>query len=466
MINALFFDNFAKRKNSTKQPNDNDGIPMQICLKGECSLVNPSFFISGDTKWTYIKVWDMYYFIDRIAYDINGAQYINCSLDVLASWKSEILMTSAFVKYSSTDYDVNIGDDRVPQKVTKTWDYSVTGSVFSTSGCYILATANENFGLVHYALTEEQLNLLMKELTGDSPFNWDKIKEVFSDVMGAIISVRYVPLSISSLDTDTTELQIGNWDGFQGGDVEMLNRTLYDTNFTLPIKWVYNDFRRSSTFTRFYLALPYVGCVPIAAENLIGGDNVIVRLVTDLATGTLAYSIYSTVSQYANSNLLATYSCSFGKQIPVAHDQVNIMGAVNGAVGMTGSATAMAVNGIENPLSYGGYGIAPMAMGTFVAAAVKTAVALNTHDFQVIGGYGGVSFEYLFQEIWLITVANDSKIEPSSLTTLYGRPCMKVRLLSGLTGYVETVGFAIDIRAVSEIRDLINSAMDRGIYIE
>lgn len=464
-MEVIVFDNFAKRKNSTKVPIDSEGTILTVVLKDTCDLVHPSFFISGTNNWCYMKAWDMYYFIDKVSYDINGAQYISCTLDVLATWKSEIENTSAFVKYSSTDYDVNIVDDRVPTKATRSWDYSKKSTLFNTSGCYILSTANQAFGLCHYALSASTVNQLMKKLCDpDGTFVWDKIIEVFSDAMGSIISLRYVPIPASSLDGEDASLDLGDWSesGLTG---KLLNRTLYDDNISVDIPWIYSDFRRTSTYTRFYVGLPYIGCVPINAENLIGSSSIMVRLVLDVATGTISYAIYGS-AQYTNSHLICTCTGNFGKQIPVAHDQINIMGAVNSAVGIAGGAAATAMNGIEAPLSYGGYGIAPVAVGTMVGSAVKGIIALNTHDFQTIGGYAGASFEYLFYEIWLITVAIDSRIEPSDLATLYGRPCMKVRKIEGLSGYVETVGFNIDIRSTTDVKDLINSYMNGGVYLE
>ena len=99
-------------------------------------------------------------------------------------------------------------------------------------------------------------------------------------------------------------------------------------------------------------------------------------------------------------------------------------------------------------------------------AIIKSIVSANEKDFTIVGSYGGGWSEVLLSNYELVTFVKESQTDPSTLTELYGRPCMKVRQIQGLTGYVQTIGFAIDIPAVSEIRDLINSAMDKGVYIE
>ena len=465
-MEILVFTGFEKRKNSTKRPDDSTGITKNVTLKDKCSLTKPSFFFSDTVPYGYIKAWGNYYFVDSINYDINGAQYMNCSIDVLATWKDEIANTTAYILFSSSDYDVNIRDSRIPQKVTRTWDYKKSQPMLTTgyeNGTVILTTANDSFGVCNYALTMDKFKGITRRFIADTAFDFSKITEIFSDAMGSIISVKYIPIDISKFGNDTAQVYLGDWDAEEDG---ILTNGMYADDIDLDIPWTYNDFRRSSDYTRFTLALPYVGCLELRPENLVGATKIKVHYVVSAATGTILYSVYCNSTSYINAQLLLTVSGSFGRTIPMAHDQVDIIGAINGAIGFAGSTAAIAAQGIESPLSYGGYGIAPYAFGGAVASAAKSVMSINTHDFVTIGGYGGAPAEFLLYEVWLISTTVDCKIEPSELTELYGRPCNKVRKIDGLTGYVETLGFDISIESTSEIKELINSNMNSGVYLE
>ena len=92
--------------------------------------------------------------------------------------------------------------------------------------------------------------------------------------------------------------------------------------------------------------------------------------------------------------------------------------------------------------------------------------ATYERDVSNTGTCDGSCAELLSTEILLTVKEYASRIEPSNLNQLAGRPCNKVRSLTGLSGYVQTAGFSVDVSALSSIRDEINNLMDNGVYIE
>lgn len=466
-MEILVFTDFEKRKNSTKRPNDEDGVVKNVTLKDTCSLVNPSFFFGDTLAITYIKAWGYYYFVDRVAFDINGAQYMNCSMDVLASFKEKILDTKAYVLYSSSDYSVNIIDNRISQTINKRKEINVEETMFVSNpdaGCICLTVSAFDYGTHTVIMTKERFKDLQKALINEQDRNiLEDLVMFFGDAVGGTISAREIPIPYSAFDAVERVVSLGTWNSEILG--KHVDAYLYE-RVDIEIPWLYNDFRRCSNFTNFVLTLPFVGNVELAPENLIGHSELRIEISTSAATGVVIYGVWTDSGVGEVNKLIGTYSGNFGRQIPIGTDQINAVGFLGG---MTTAGAGMITGMTKNlgiPLGLGGLGGGMLSMATVLAGIATATIAANKQDFTTIGGFDGGYGERITASIYLQTQVNESRIEPSEITDLYGRPCMKERKITGLTGYVETLGFDIELNSISEIKDLINSAMDKGVYIE
>ena len=113
------FYKFSKRKNSTAVPSGS-GLEVELTLKNGTSILQPTFLLSADiAEYNYCHFNGRYYWINDITSVRNGLWEVQCRVDVLASWKSEIMETSAFVQYSTSDNDQNITDSRNAVKIDK-----------------------------------------------------------------------------------------------------------------------------------------------------------------------------------------------------------------------------------------------------------------------------------------------------------------------------------------------------------
>ena len=114
MILKLY--NFSKKANSTKVPAANTATELNVTLKENVSLYSPSFILSTEpNQFNYCQLDDKYYYINDYVYVGRNTFIINCTLDVLASYKADILNTKAFVLYSSINFDSSIPDHRLSQ---------------------------------------------------------------------------------------------------------------------------------------------------------------------------------------------------------------------------------------------------------------------------------------------------------------------------------------------------------------
>ena len=437
--------NLSKRKNSTKRPVDTYGVAKSVTLKGECSYLNPSFFLGDITGYTYLKAWGNYYFIDRVAYDINGAQYINCSIDVLATWKEQIMATSAFVVYSSSDYSSLLKDDRVGMltDVDIIVDNSVS-SIFQTTPCYILSVVGEDGincllpidpNVIPATLYQKQVTDLVSALC----IQW-------SDAQACMLELKEVPLDLGA-DYSLDPAHIGKIDiGSRNAISQYFNSNLYEDDESIAIPSTYSDFRLF-TFVSAHLYLPFIGVVEIDLEAFYpkptSSGLIKIHTAANPLTGSVVYTLKNGYDE-----VIHMFSGSFGRTLPInASRPSDIVGAITHIISAASNiAAGKPEKGIPN-----------------IVNSMSDSVRFRGSK---IGNFSGSFAEFAGTNFVLGIEKHNSRIDPSNLTDLVGRPCAKVVQIGTLTGYVETSGFSIDISAISEVKDMINQAMDKGIYLE
>ena len=88
-------------------------------LRSECSIINPVLDIQADFiqgNYIYINDFKRYYFIDEIISLKNGYWEVHCSVDVLMSYKNNILQLKGVVSRSSNKFNSYLLD---PSRLTQ-----------------------------------------------------------------------------------------------------------------------------------------------------------------------------------------------------------------------------------------------------------------------------------------------------------------------------------------------------------
>ena len=454
-MEVTLYTGFTKRRNSTKQPSG--GTTKDLKLKDRCSILHPSFFIADVTGYTYLKAWNNYYFIDNVAFDINGAQYIDCSYDVLATWKAQILATSAFVRYSSSSYNPLIKDTRILPLVDLNKAITIVQSgVFTVTSIdqsmVVLGGVSQQEGIVAYITDKEYLDAMIYVLfqdVGSDPDLLSSLAQQFGSVNSSLIFCKRYPININATQhTELRDIYLGSYQ-VPGAVASILTNAHISESVSLEIPWHYDDFRRAEPYESMDLTLPFVGKVALAIDDFLDTDYVNVRMDGNLMTGSVTYTVRNELSA------VCVVNATFGNDLPIATDQIPNAGNI--LQGLVGGSASLGASIAENNFTTG--------LGS-IAAIASSAFHMAQTSVTVIGGYSGNYGEYANTNYRLEFRYRDTQTEPSNLTQLAGRPCMKVVPLSTLTGYVETVGFSIEVEAVSEVRDMINQLMDSGVYIE
>lgn len=122
MIQVTFY-NFAKKPNSTKQP-DVNGTTANCELIEDTSIINPKIRWHEpatpavnvyDFNYCYIQIFGRYYFVTDIKYEL-GTWLISLSVDVLATARDIIGPSTQYVLRSAYEFDGDVLDTAYPTK--------------------------------------------------------------------------------------------------------------------------------------------------------------------------------------------------------------------------------------------------------------------------------------------------------------------------------------------------------------
>ena len=455
----VFYD-FNKRRRSTKRPSNSAGTSIAVTLKHDTSIVNPTFTFRGTLTakydYVYVGAWDMYYFVEDIVSTANNLYELICKPDPLAILRDVIFNTNAFVVKSTSHYSAMLNDERVSQLEGRIRTARGHVSPFVTNpynGTFLLATASMDNGISIIACNATQFYGIVGGLIAGGATTWESLQKLFGGAMGGLIGCRYCPIDISYWQGTNHPVLIGNYDTGTTAEFLELAQAHFTDEVELDIPWIYDDFRRNSNYTRVYLELPFIGVVDISSESLYNRSKITLKVEADGYTGVINYGVY-TVTDSAQEIMLTTYGGTFGRQVPIANGQVDTQGFFN-AMLSAGENLAGAVL-FKSPAK-----LAQVALDT-----VDATVSANKKDFTVVGGFGGGYGEQLTTTYRIIVTAVDSRIEPSELQTLYGRPCNKVLRIGDLTGYVQTAGVALDCGGFSEVKEEAETLLNGGVYLE
>ena len=455
-VTATFY-NFSKRKNSTKVI-DVDGTDFEVNLKGTTSLLRPVFLLSADSfNYNYCNFNGRYYWINDIRSIRNGVWSVECSVDVLASWKNEILNSKGFVKYSSSDTNQNIKDGRnvVTSNVERTASY-LNMQMFDINGSYILATLsgpaseaiNNSFSVL-YGMEAGSLGALAQEF--NSPDALTAIRQYFDNPTETIVFCRWLPRNLIGGPTRIIPVKFGDYESSVTGTLIEDNYATEIGDITIP--WQKSDFRNYEPYSSAILYLPGVGNVSIPLSSLAGLDVLSIQCVMDYVTNQIHYQ----VTDGTGANIIGTYSGSVGVDIPISAIQSgNVGGILAGIGGIAGGIGAVATGGMS-------LGAAAAIGGGLYAAGVSSL----SQNIRATGSFsGGYNVKAGGTTIHLEIFRSQSVQEPNEYVDTIGNPCMKIRNISGLSGYCQTEDFQVSGTMTEQEKEQINSAMNGGVYIE
>lgn len=459
---------FAKRHNSTLLPLSG-GTDLEVVLKSATSQRSPVIELQSQASpqgWNYCHLMDFgrFYYVTDWTYD-RGVWSASLSVDVLASWKTEILATTAQVLFSSSDVNLQALDTRIATLAT--YDRQVEAAVFEglTGGANLLPkgyfaltglsdTSNWATGAATtWFLTYQQMQVFARELVEADA--WESLKQFFTSPMDGVIDCYYLPIDVTSyvdLSTDMA-ITIGDYTFAATGKAALAtNLPVKSKSVTLEIPWGYDDFRRLPPYSEVSLFVPYCGAKSIDPALISDVEAILIDYSVDVSTGAVQ------AIAYVKQEVLDEFSGNMKISLPLAQTQSrvdSIVGAIGGGI--------TAISGFSSGnVALGATGVLSAVQSIAVPATQKLCGGMQGSILGAILGNNVTRW----QQFRLAVTSRDCTDTPENMKPVLGNACMKVRSLTGLSGYCQTAGASVSAAATDEELTTINAMLDAGIYIE
>ena len=490
MIAEFWDEQFKKKKNSTKIP-DFDGVKKEVVIKGnfgfenqfqstKCSTIAPSFFVTGAVGYGYCKVWNNYYWITNVSFDIDGAEYITCQIDVLASWRSFIQDSQFFVDRcaDSSYYNTDIFDEALSIEDGAEVSSTATTTIWSdTSGSYLVSVlGRSSSGLNTYVFSGPPPASIFSPLFDvgtDGTAAFDSITDVadailtflkwfIMDPSKYIVAVKKSPISASWYLGGSQSIYIGWWPS--GVSAQKIPDSVYGPQ-TITLNKpssIYSDFRRTDArCSSYWIYFPGVGTVDLSPDII--ELTLSVKYSLDYVSGSIHYELL------ASGALVGSYDGCIYSDTGYGGSSVN-----SGAIAQTAGGIGAATSGMakkdwvthDNGISFSEETVKegnPMMVVGGVVAAIHGAGEAMKAQASLASPMGGCASVRANPNIVIGCVQKHTAEFP---TTDYGRPCCKNLRLGDLSGFVRCANASIEIAASEGIRDEINKFLNTGFFME
>ena len=464
----------SKKRNSTYVPTvEQLPLELSVALKDGCSDYNPVFLLRLEANvfpYNYVQ-WDTwYYWIDDVVRMANQLFEVHCTQDVLATYKANILATTAFVAYSSVSGGTWLPDKRIPVKSDCIVSRSTANlGIWRQDGAYILTVIGKK-GAVSYSVTLTDLRNLISSVQDDLNDVYDNVMDILED--SSISSDAVARLQTELLGNDFANapscirsciwipfepegtyfqeyVSLGNFETNISGFV--VNGEPRSGSVTVNIPWHYSDWRRAYC-EDIYLYLPLVGMVSLSSDSLTNASSITIYYSYTVTDGKISYQVVS------GGEIIGAYGGSCAADYPIG---------INQKAGANEVLNAL-MEGAGKTVSNLTLGSAPsVASGVnAVITGIKTAEVALSHHPSCVGGVGGGAGSGLPRDIVCYTVAHSTACEPAEMATVMGVPTQKPISLASCTGYCQCVNAHVAVPASSDAINAIDFFINSGFYIE
>ena len=470
MAHKIKLGSFAKRENSTAQPDTTSWAEYDVTLKNGADLANPTLELS--MPWYEAFNYNYAYFMNRYYY-IVGKNLIrenlcvfDLKIDVLATWKTQIGNSNLYVLRSASASNGNIRDNIYPIKANATFSHNVQaanivdGHETSLPGDYDSGVIVLNVSGTRTAGTSTLLQLLpsafinlIKALYRDiDGFQLSdmvaKVVQKFGGNPQALInSAMWFPFPFDVVNVE--QVYIGSWAATDSSGTAILGgvvldpvMTLPDVTFTIqkhPKAVIRGDYLNLKPYAQYTLGLPGCGVIDLDNVKLQGQSTITIRRVMDAFSGQMLEKVTT-----PNNQVLAYMK----GQIGISLDIQGTNNAESLVTGITSTISSLAV-GIASGGAATLAGAAASGIATAMEAAGGTATSSN-----VGGGFATIVDE----RIWLDSMFCDIT---DSDNARFGRPLCEIRTINTLPGYNivadGNLALAIPLPERQEIRNFLES---------
>lgn len=455
------FSGFSKEHNSTKQPTG--GSVINCYLKEDTSLIHPVFILdSANFSINYVQWGNRYYFVDDIVSIRNSTVEVHCSVDALASWKTQIGSSSQYVTRSASQHDEGIIDNMYPGRVFETIedteiDLGLTSA--NAQSNYVVGVINNvgaaSGGITYYGMSPQTFADLLSYLYGGTWLN-APTTEVSIELQKELLNPLQYIAFIQSFPYDVTsglvqkEVKFGYWaSGIFAGVIDPSHRYVnINAGTSLPdhpqasSRGIYLN---AAPFTRRILHCYGFGDILLDSIDFIHNNRINLSLQIDKFNGTGKLEI----SNNGDATLHHTLFGQIGINVPLSQVTANV----------NGNPITMLLNDVKK---------AAVTWGTNIGRKVGSAsfgigdsMSNLMPSVQSQGQLGsGIYYTHkphiTSKFINVVPIDNDRN----------GRPLMQTKTINTLSGFTQIENPDVDIPATSQEKDIIANYMQSGFYYE
>ena len=395
MAISVNFYQTGKRVNSTKIPTQISGdIGVSVELKDVTNLFTPTLILSADLftdaqgnlenpmkfVYCYISDFSRYYFIRSWSW-ILGRWECSLEVDVLASFKTAIGETSAYVLRSASDYDGTVVDTKyvtkgganaIVQNGGVSW-WSDLSSSSVASGFFVIGIVNNDSNAIgataYYAVDAEGLRKFMAELYAspawmnitDASISTDLQKMMMNPIQ-YIVSCQWIPCALDTTGlTSLTTVPVGWWNvtvnnnnplyQLSGSSLKLqhtggIDVPKHPATSDAHLAWLLN-----SPYSQYQLQYYPYGVFSIDSAKLIGYDYLYLTDDIDLVTGISTLTITRGVYPVDSGEIVYSVTAQLGIPISLAQMSVDMSRLNNGAAWAGAAGLALANNGFLSQAS-------------------------------------------------------------------------------------------------------------------
>lgn len=485
---------FSKRENSTKRPSSS-GTDYNCVLIDDTSLMHPTFKLEIGSNpiaknYCYVADFDRYYFINNIR-SFQGFWYIECTEDVLASYRGTIGSQTHYVLRAASAYDEYISDAMYSAKAKMSGDHTESGSVMAwgTQHSYIVGITGysqdvltaQTGSVTYYQMNDAALYNFIYYLMHDisqwcdiqaQGYDDPGVQEALINPIQYVVSCMGLPIAMQSGWTTATRIDFGYYTWNMSGPASGASTKIVPRAATVSESADITIHKHPQAATRgaYLNAQPFSdytfhcgpwGDIPVDPAALIDAEKLHYEILYDVCQGGGRLQVSPYASSVTWPNILYSGYAQVGVPIQLSQAIINpylssmqyerdYNAAFGSALGTASSAISLNVSGLAD-------------YQTNTVQIIYDATVNKYPSVQSSGSNGSMlsfvdQYKCFLNHHWYTVV-------DENLTEL-GRPLYQAKQLNTLTGYVLCQNADAAITGTKEEAQQINAYLNSGFFME
>lgn len=470
-MNVSFY-TFSKRINSTAQPTG--GASYSCTLKSPSSVTRPSISLvwpgSGNPSaynYAYIPYYGRYYWVSNWTYG-DRQWTADMTVDVLASYKTQIGAASKYVLRSASDKNTNVIDSMWPAKAGYVMNETSAGSSLGWAnygndsdgkGCFVVTVVGAgnggatNSGVSQYMMTGSSVQILLENMLNTIDGAWTSLtaNDIFEAVKNILLmpfrfttdlsqyvrNIMWFPFKFPAGATSNVYLGLYQCQTLQ----PEVGSPVYADQGSISLSGIppagYDPWEFMAPFASFSFELEPFGVIPLDSSDIIGASLLKYAVKVDSMSG------LGLLQLYADDRIITTRTAQIGVAVPFGGTSPNYAGAITAAASLAGAFSDSDMSGERMIAS----------IGSAVMAASPSGFVGGTSG----GGAALIGVPTLHKRV--MAHVDTDPVEA-------GYPLCLVKTINTLSGFVKCRDGDIDAPATSDELAQIESYLTGGFFYE